>query len=473
MEVHSTAMQPFDEGASMSTASIRKNPAPKYVSTRNACKLCTPLGATLAFRGIEGALPFLHGSQGCATYMRRYIISHFREPMDIAASGFSEASTIFGGGENLRQGLRNVTSQYHPSLIGIATTCLTETIGEDVSLALHEYENQPHGEDSPLLVNVATPSYCGTHVDGFHDAVRSIVSSLAAPTESIQDLNILPGLCSAADLRYLKEIVRDFGSLASVLPDYSDTLDGPALVKYEKIPAGGTPLAQVRASGSAKASIEFGRTLQGRETAAAFLEERFGVTSYRIGSPIGLRESDAFFEALEKVSCQSTPANHREERGRLIDSFVDAHKYVFGKRAVVYGEEDLVTGIVSLLTEIGIIPVLCASGGQSGKLAAAIREIAPEIDAPRVIQEDTDFQTIAEQARDLQSDLVIGNSKGQRMARELGVPLVRIGFPIHDRFGGQRILHFGYRGAQQLFDRIVNALIEHKQEASPVGYSYM
>ena len=34
-----------------------------YVSTTNACKLCTPLGACLAFRGIEGAVPFLHGRQ--------------------------------------------------------------------------------------------------------------------------------------------------------------------------------------------------------------------------------------------------------------------------------------------------------------------------------------------------------------------------------------------------------------------------
>ncbi len=120
-------------------------PRPNWVSTRNPCKACAPLGATLVMRGIAGALPFLHGSQGCATYMRRYIISHFREPMDIATSGFSEATTIFGGGANLRQGLDNVTSQYHPTLIGIATTCLTETIGEDVHGLLHEYREKMHG----------------------------------------------------------------------------------------------------------------------------------------------------------------------------------------------------------------------------------------------------------------------------------------------------------------------------------------
>jgi nitrogenase molybdenum-iron protein NifN len=50
---------------------------------------------------------------------------------------------------------------------------------------------------------------------------------------------------------------------------------------------------------------------------------------------------------------------------------------------------------------------------------------------------------------------------------------VRVGFPIHDRIGGQRILHLGYRGAQQLFDRITNAILTHQQETSSVGYSYM
>ena len=53
------------------------------------------------------------------------------------------------------------------------------------------------------------------------------------------------------------------------------------------------------------------------------------------------------------------------------------------------------------------------------------------------------------------------------------MPLIRVGFPIHDRIGGQRIHHLGYRGAQELFDRIVNALMDSKQETSTVGYSYL
>ena len=57
-------------------------------ATRNPCKLCSPLGASLVFKGIRGAVPILHGSQGCATYIRGYFISHFREPVDIASSNF-------------------------------------------------------------------------------------------------------------------------------------------------------------------------------------------------------------------------------------------------------------------------------------------------------------------------------------------------------------------------------------------------
>jgi len=52
-------------------------------------------------------------------------------------------------------------------------------------------------------------------------------------------------------------------------------------------------------------------------------------------------------------------------------------------------------------------------------------------------------------------------------------PLIRVGFPIHDRLGGARIVHVGYRGAQQLFDTISNTIIATRQNTSPVGYTYM
>ena len=63
---------------------------PTAAATQNACKLCAPRGASLVFKGIRGAVPLLHGSQGCSTYIRRYLISHYKEPVDIACSNFGE-----------------------------------------------------------------------------------------------------------------------------------------------------------------------------------------------------------------------------------------------------------------------------------------------------------------------------------------------------------------------------------------------
>jgi len=285
-------------------------------------------------------------------------------------------------------------------------------------------------------------------------------------------VNLFAGMMSTADLRYLKEVLDDFGLDATVLPDYSETLDGPQLDEYQKIPSGGTPVERIRAMGRARVSIELGRTLAELGTAAAALENKFGVGRRRLGWPVGVLESDRFFATLSELSGRPIPKKHQDERGRLVDSYVDAHKYVFGRRAVVYGEEDLVVGLAGFLAEIGVHPVLCASGGESGRLEGAVNAVVGDAAEGVVIREGLDFATLGEVARGLAPDFLIGSSKGYSVARELGLPLIRVGFPIHDRIGAQRILHLGYRGAQQLFDAVANTLLERAQTNSSVGYSY-
>lgn len=445
-----------------------------YVSTTNACKLCKPLGAAIVFRGIEGSIPFLHGSQGCATYMRRYIISHFNEPIDIASSSLGEKHAIYGGGPNLKLGLKNVTEKYRPSLIGLATTCLTETIGDNVPMLLHEYQKELGEAGGPDIVSVSTPSYSGTHMEGFHEAVKSVVRQLTAqPAEANETINLLPGFISAADIRHLKEILLDFDIRATILPDYSDTLDGPALDDYPLIPEGGTPLSAIKAMGGARATVELGSTLS-ENSAGTVLESEFGVRLHRLGLPMGIRHTDLFIDAISGLTRISIPEKYKAARGRLIDSMVDGHKYVSGKKAVVFGEEDLVVGISSFLAEIGIKPILCGSGGKSGKFEEAIQAAVADFDDVNpLVKEGVDFYDIEDLASQLGVDLLVGHSKGYSFARRHNIPLIRVGFPVHDRIGGQRILHLGYHGAQQLFDTITNTIIEKKQNDSEVGYSYM
>ncbi len=444
-----------------------------YVSTTNACKLCTPLGASLAFRGVEKSVPFLHGSQGCATYMRRYIISHFREPMDIASSALGEKHAVYGGGPNLKKGLLNVMKKYSPRVVGVATTCLTETIGDHVSGILHEFKEEFGDLDLPELVHVSTPSYNGTHMDGWTGAVQAMADQLVfEKTETTESVNLFPGMVSPGDVRNLKDIFEHFGLDVTVLPDISETLDGPALLDYEPIPSGGTPVERIQAMSNAACSIEFGRCLPG-STAGITLENKYGVPCHGLGMPVGIRETDRFMDVLAKTSGRSVPRRYLMDRGRLVDALVDGHKYISGKRAVIYGEEDLVVGLVAFMSEIGVQPILVATGSKTGKLAGAIAKVGSDLRQQPLIREGVDFHDIAEQADELAPDLVIGHSKGYRYCRDWGVPLVRVGFPIHDRFGGQRLRILGYGGAQKLYDRIVNAVLEKKQADSHIGYGYL
>ncbi|MCB9495852.1 MAG: nitrogenase [Fibrobacteria bacterium] len=456
----------------------RARDAEPWVSTANPCHQCRPLGAMVAFQGVEGCIPFLHGSQGCATYMRRYLISHFREPVDIASSSVSEKEAVWGGGPALRQGLRNVAEKYRASVVGLATTCLTETTGEDLGMHLGDWRKEilekPLSVPDPEVVKVPCPSYDGTHMEGFHGAVRSLVDHFAEPTSAHGRVAVFPGMVSPADLRATRSLLKEFGLEADLVPDYSERLDGPALAESKPLPDGGTPASVMRELPGSRLALEFGRCAPESLSGANLLQERFKVVRRRLGLPIGIRETDALYAVLEEFSGRETPREHSLDRGRLIDGMVDAHKILSGRKAVVFGDEDMVVGLVSFLTEIGIKTTLVVSGARNGNLRSEIDRVTRTfLETPPRILDDADLRDLEESPEGLDADLFIGHSKGYALSRKRNIPLVRVGFPVHDRFGAQRLLHLGWGGALALLDTIVNTLLERRQSDSPVGYGYL
>lgn len=429
----------------------------------------------MVFKGIRGCLPFLHGSQGCATYIRRYMISHFREPVDIASSSFSEDDAIFGGARNFELGIENVISQYQPELIGVATTCLSETIGDHMLGMIKTYQDK-HTDDGPPLVHVSTPAYTGTHSDGYFATTLAVVKKFAKPSRFrlSHRVNIIPAMMSCADLRHLRELCTLYGLSSTILPDYNATLEGSSWDAYHRISPGGTSLEEIEEMGASVATLELSHTqAEVKESAGSYLEKECGVIKHGLGWPLGIRHSDQLFTSLSEISGREMPTEIAEERGRLVDAYVDAHKYLSGKTAAIYGEPDFVVAMAAFLSEIGVRPILCATGSKTPKWTELLRsEIEGGFDDIEALA-SVDHAKLSTRARERKPDLLIGSSKGYPLARELGIPLVRCGFPIHDRIGGQRQLYVGYRGTQQLFDRVVNAILETKQEYSETGYSYL
>jgi len=428
----------------------------------NPCHMCMPMGGILALKGIEGAMVVLHGSQGCATYMRRSIAEHFNEPLDVGSSSLNEKGTVYGGQAQLKQALDNVRRVYSPKLIGILTTCLAETIGEDVERIALEYANERSLSDC-ALVAASTAGYSGTHTEGYWYTLRKVVEQLTGTTVKHTGVNVIvPHSMSTADIREIKRLLEEMDINYTLLPDISDTLDRPYEREYTKLPPGGTPLAAIRRMGGATATIELGGPGDERQFPGKYLEETYGVPYYRIPVPYGLENMDRLVSLLKAIIGKAVPEAILRQRGRLMDAMIDAHKHSFAGRTVLYGDADMVHGLVGFCMENGLFPRVVATGSHSKTWRDGINAIIKDDMEPVSVMDEGDFVGIREQSEAAGVNLAVGHSEGKYLEERADIPVVRMGFPIHDRLGGQRILSVGYTGSMLLLDRLTNTLLERK-----------
>ncbi|MDK2902298.1 MAG: nitrogenase molybdenum-iron protein NifN [Clostridiales bacterium] len=425
---------------------------------QNPCNMCMPMGGIFAFKGVEGSMLIIHGSQGCSTYMRRHMAEHFNEPIDVASSSLNEKGTVYGGETNLKKGLDNVITLYQPRLIGVLTTCLAETIGEDIDRIASQYMEEKSLTDFNIIA-ASTPGYGGSHAEGYFRTARKIIESLAYKTEKHSKINIIVPIISPADIREIKRILNALDIEYVIFPDYSDTLDQPFARPYNKNPDGGTKLQDIASMAGAAATIQMGITVDDAISPGRYLEQQFGIPLYNLPIPIGVEATDRFIDILVRITGCVVPDSLKQERGRLIDAMIDAHKHNFEARCTIFGDPENVYAVAKMCMENGIVPAVAATGSPSPKLGQALG------DHPHIcVLTESDFMQILEKSTEENVDFAIGGSDGKFLSDEGNIPLIRYGFPIHDRIGGQRLLSVGYTGTTLLLDRMTNTLLSIKYD---------
>ncbi|MDD2756707.1 MAG: nitrogenase component 1, partial [Methanothrix sp.] len=402
----------------------------RSLATVNPCSMCMPMGSVLVFRGIEGCMPIFHGSQGCSTYMRLYLAHHFREPVDIASTALSEKGAVYGGSANLMQGLKNVIKGYNPKVIGIATTCLAETIGDDVPQIVREFQAQEPLAKDVIIIPVSTPSYAASHEVGYRVALKGLVQTLARKSKPNGRINMLVGsIISPADVRFLRRLFDDWGLGYILMPDISETFDAALSRDLPLIPRGGTPLEDIRDCANSKATLTIGGWVQ-EPGAGDYLEKEFKVPHVALPLPISLEFTDRLAANLEELTGLCMPESYERERGRLLDSMVDAHKVLADVKTAVYGDTEMVLGITRIMMELGMKPQIVATGAANPAFAENAAEIAPG----SKVSMGADFSQIAEEAVSRDIELLVGPFTGRGIARKENIPLLRVGLPNHDRY---------------------------------------
>ncbi|MCW5315574.1 nitrogenase iron-molybdenum cofactor biosynthesis protein NifN [Nostoc sp. KVJ3] len=416
----------------------------------NPLKQSQTVGAVLAFLGLKGIMPLLHGSQGCTALTKAVLVQHFRQTIPLSSTAMTEVATILGGEERVEQAILTLVQRSKPEIIGLCSTGLVETRGDDMGRFVKEIRHRHPELDYLPIVLVSTPDFKGTLQDGFAGAVESMVREIpqkgekqdACPTQ----ITILASSAfTPGDVQEIKEIVTSFGLEPIVVPDLSGVLDGHIEDSSSAITANGTNVAQLRSIGSSAFTLALGESMR---AGAQILEKRFNIPYEVFSELTGLLAVDKFLQALADISGVSVPEKYRRQRRQLQHVMLENHFYFGCKRVALALEPDLLWSTVAFLRSLGV------------QIHAAVTTtrfpLLEKLPIPSVTIGDLeDFEQLA-----VGSDLLITNSHGVAIAQRLKIPLYRQGIPICDRLDHSQFTKVGYRGTMQLLFDIGNLFLE-------------
>ncbi len=441
----------------------------------NPAKACQPLGASFAAAGFEGTLAFIHGSQGCSAYFRSHLSRHFKEPNPGVCSSMTEDAAVFGGLNNMIDGLANAYTLYKPKMIAVATSCIAEVIGDDLQAFIINAKKAgsvPEDFDVPFA---HTPSFVGSHVQGYDNMMRGVLTHFWDNAERVPNerINIIPGFDGycVGNIRELKRMLDVMGVDYTILCDPSENFDSAVTGEY-KYYNGGTSLEAVRDAINSKATISLMR-----ECTVKTLEycKEKGQDVYAFNYPLGIKATDDLLMKISELTGKPIPAELAEDRGRMVDALTDSMQWIHGRRFAVYGDPDFVIGMCRFLLELGAEPihVMATNGSKSWakKLTAELKE--SPYGANATVWPAKDLWHMRSLLCTEPVDFVIGNSHGKYLEKDTGVSLMRLTFPIFDRHHHHRFPQIGYRGALQVLVRMLDKaldVIDAKSMESGISY---
>jgi len=437
---------------------------PKRALSTNPLKSSTPLGAALAYLGIEKSIPLFHGSQGCTAFAMVHLVRHFKEAVPLQTTAMNEVSTILGGADQIEEAIENLRAKSSPKFIGIASTALTETRGEDVPGELKEIVRRRKDFADTQVVYASTPDFDGALQDGWAKAVEAILDAMVpAVTERDPDLRQVTLLTGShltpGDIDELVRMIRAFGLEPIVLPDISTSLDGHVSDDWSGTSLGGTKLEDIPKVARSAFTLAIGEQMRG---AAKLIEDR-AMVPYRVFQSVtGLKPVDALVRTLMGLSgLQDPPPSIKRDRSRLVDAALDAHFFTGGLKVAIGADPDLLFALSNALTSMGAEIVTAVTTSQHTPLLE-------RIPADEVILGDLgDFERSAGENG---AQILLTHSHGRHAEHRLHVPLVRVGFPVFDRIGAQDVTRVGYRGSRAFLYEIANTVQSQHHRARPEDF---
>ena len=417
----------------------------------NPIKHSQPMGAALAFMGIRNCLPLMHASQGCASYTKVFYTRHFNEPIAMYNTSVSDITAVLDGGDySILMAIENITKKnkaMQPELIGLHTTGLTETKGDDVRAV------GMHVEIPYCYVN--TPDFEGGMESGWALTAKALIDQLTEPSTECKPnkLLILPHVSmQPVEVEKVKELCESFGFETYALPDLSTSLDGYLSEGQGKLGTGAIGVDEITSLGDAATVVTVGTSM--KIAAEALLQKNPKITHLHFDHLMGQDVNDNFVAALMAIRHIAPSPLTKRWRGRLQDAMLDSHFLIGSSHFVVTGEPDMCVGICELLRSVG--------GTIDAVVATTYSPVLESIEAGSVFVGDL------EDAKPFfaKTDLVISNFHAERLLhmQERNTGLILRGFPNYEELGNQLKNDQLYEGSTYFLFEVANALRHVKHD---------
>jgi len=415
----------------------------------NPIKHSQPMGAALAFMGIKNCMPLMHASQGCASYTKVFYTRHFNEPIAMYNTSVSDITAILDGGDySILMAIENITKKntsLKPELIGLHTTGLTETKGDDVrSVGVHI-------EIPYCYVN--TPDYEGGMESGWALCVKALIEqhTLKSTQQKANKLLLLPHVSmQPAEVEKIKECCEGFGFETLCLPDLSTSLDGYLSEGQGKLGTGAISIEDIRDLGDRATVITIGTSM--KIAAKALLAKNENIKHLHFNHLMGLQMNDNFVASLIEIRQIQPKPLLKRWRGRLQDAMLDSHFLIGSSTFVITGEPDMCVGMCELLQSVG--------GTINAVISTTYSKVLEEIKAENVFVGDLEDA----QVHFKNADMVISNFHAERILhlQEKHTALLLRGFPNYEELGNQLKNDQLYEGSTYFLFEVANKLREVK-----------
>jgi len=414
----------------------------------NPIKLSQPMGALLCFLGIKNTMPLMHGAQGCASFSKVFFTRHFSDPIAIQTTAVNDLTAVIDGGDySISEAIKNITKKVKPDLVGLFTTGMTETKGDDIKGATYLLRN------TQLMAYVHTPDFEGGLESGFSLSIQAIIEQLVEATEAIdyKKALLIPNVnLTPIEIEKIKEQIDSFGYETLALPDLSQSLDGHLGLKQGALSSGGISVDEIKALGDAHVVITIGDSVE--KCGELMLEKNAKTKHLHFDTISGLLKADAFYKALMEAKELSKPnPSIVRWRKRLQDALLDTHFALGGTQTIIAAEPDQILSIATSISEAGAKIKAVISPTKSKALE--------KIECDNIIIGD--FEDVE---RELEgADLLISNFHGERLCHAQHKALLVRGFPNYEQVGNNLKNDTLYEGGCYLLFEVAN-LIGHYQD---------